>query len=208
MLIREMSREECYRVLAAARSARLACAHDNQPYVVPIYLAYDEVLGCLYGFTTPGQKLKWMRANPRVCVEVDEIVADDRWVSVIGMGRYEELPETPTSRGLPPERSPHDDRYRELDDEGYQDERERAWSLLKTVHAMWWEPGCTAWAARVHRDPAEPMVFIYFRIWLDDVTGHEATRDASDAIAARAPARPAGRWGRLRATLIRLLDGS
>src|SRR5277367_3412532 len=97
MLIRETSREECLRVLARARLARLACAHDNQPYVVPVYLAYDEASECLYGFTTHGQKVEWMRANPLVCVEVDEIVAYDQWVSVIVSGRYEELPATPGS---------------------------------------------------------------------------------------------------------------
>ena len=100
MVIREMSREECLRVLAGARLARLACAHENQPYVVPVYLAYHEASGCLYGFTTPGQKVEWMRANPLVCVEVDEIAAYDQWVSVIAIGRYEELPETPGSDGV------------------------------------------------------------------------------------------------------------
>ena len=97
MVIREMSREECLRVLAGARLARLACAHENQPYVVPVYLAYHErrATTCLYGFTTPGQKVEWMRANPLVCVEVDEVAACDQWVSVIALGRYEELPESP-----------------------------------------------------------------------------------------------------------------
>ena len=80
-----MSREECLRVLAGARLARLACAHENQPYVVPVYLAYHEASGCLYGFTTPGQKVEWMRANPLVCVEVDEVAAYDQWVSVIAI---------------------------------------------------------------------------------------------------------------------------
>src|SRR5471030_2000254 len=94
MVIREMSRNECLRVLAGARLARLACAHENQPYIVPVYLAYDKASACLYGFTTPGQKIEWMRANPLVCVEVDQITAYDQWVSIIATGRYEELPET------------------------------------------------------------------------------------------------------------------
>src|SRR5579863_5990062 len=97
MVIREMSTEACLRVLARARLARLACARENQPYVVPVYLVYHEASGCLYGFTTPGQKVEWMRANPLVCVEVDEIAAYDQWVSVIALGRYEELPEIPGS---------------------------------------------------------------------------------------------------------------
>jgi uncharacterized protein len=90
MNIREMSKEESLRVLAGAKLARLACAHENQPYVVPVY---HEASGCLYGFTTPGQKIEWMRANPLVCVEVDEVAAYDQWVSVVVIGRYEELPE-------------------------------------------------------------------------------------------------------------------
>jgi nitroimidazol reductase NimA-like FMN-containing flavoprotein (pyridoxamine 5'-phosphate oxidase superfamily) len=99
MMIREMSKEDCLKVLAGARLARLACAHENEPYVVPVYLAYDQASRCLYGFTTPGQKVEWMRANPLVCVEVDEITAFDQWVSVIAIGHYEELPETPGSDG-------------------------------------------------------------------------------------------------------------
>jgi nitroimidazol reductase NimA-like FMN-containing flavoprotein (pyridoxamine 5'-phosphate oxidase superfamily) len=39
MVIHEISREQCLRVLARAWVARLACAHENQPYVVPVYLA-------------------------------------------------------------------------------------------------------------------------------------------------------------------------
>ena len=44
MLVREMSNEECFRVFAGARLARLACAVDNQPYVVPVYLAFTNRL--------------------------------------------------------------------------------------------------------------------------------------------------------------------
>jgi uncharacterized protein len=72
MVIRELSNEECRRMLAGTRLARLACAFNNQPYVVPVYLAYHEPSegeACFYGFTTVGQKVDWMRANPLVCVE-------------------------------------------------------------------------------------------------------------------------------------------
>ena len=184
MVIREMSKEECLRVLAGAMLARLACAKENQPYVIPVYLAYHEASGCLYGFTTPGQKVEWMRANPLVCVEVDEIAAYDKWVSVIATGRYEELPETP----------------------GCDDERLQAWQVLKT-HPMWWEPGSTAWAARTHRDSAEPFISVYYRIRIDRVTGHDATRDARDAISCAVPVPPAGRFGGLRKTLTRVFGG-
>jgi nitroimidazol reductase NimA-like FMN-containing flavoprotein (pyridoxamine 5'-phosphate oxidase superfamily) len=215
MVIREMSREECLRVLAGGRLARLACARENQPYVVPVYLAYHEASACLYGFTTPGQKVEWMRANPLVCVELDEVAAYDQWVSVIATGRYEELPETPGSNGERLRSQEHrrqvgesvpawsaDSHHRQCEEAECDDERERAWQVLKAL-PVWWQPGSTAWAARAHRDPAEPCIPVYYRIRIDRVTGHEATWDARDA----APTAPAGRWGWLRKTITRVFGG-
>jgi uncharacterized protein len=217
MEIREMSREECLRVLAGGRLARLACAHENQPYVVPVYLAYHEPSGCLYGFTTPGQKVAWMRGNPLVCVEVDEIASYDQWVSIIVMGRYEELPETPGSDGtrLRMQERPQQlseampawcaDRSRRQCDEACDGERERAWQILKAL-PVWWQPGSTAWAARAHRDPAEPCISVFYRIRIDHVTGHEATRDPRDALSYAAPTPPARRRSWLRRALSRVFS--
>ena len=70
---------------------RLACAHQNQPYIVPIYFAYEP--DHLYGFATLGRKVEWMRSNPLVCVQVDDVISHFRWSSVIVLGRYEELPD-------------------------------------------------------------------------------------------------------------------
>jgi uncharacterized protein len=219
MVIREMSREECLRVLAGARLARLACAHENQPYVVPVYLAYQEASGCLYGFTTPGQKVEWMRANPLVCVEVDEVAAFDQWISVIAIGRYEELPETPGSDDarLRAQERPQqvgetmpawsaDRRQRQRDDEECDDERQRAWRILST-HPVWGEPGFTAWEARAHRNSTEPFISVYYKIRIDHVTGHEATRDDRNTVSNAVPTPPAGRWGWLGRTLTRMFDG-
>src|SRR5262245_54151651 len=71
MLVQEMTEAECLNTLARTRLGRLACAHQNQPYIVPIYFAYEQPY--LYAFTTPGQKVEWMRYNPLVCLEVDEV---------------------------------------------------------------------------------------------------------------------------------------
>jgi nitroimidazol reductase NimA-like FMN-containing flavoprotein (pyridoxamine 5'-phosphate oxidase superfamily) len=117
----------------------------------------------LYGFTTPGQKIEWMRENPLVCVEVDEVTAHNQWVSVIAYGRFEELTKTMES----------------------DEERLRAWQVLKT-HPGWGEPGCAAWAARARRDWTKPFVSVYYRIWIDRVTGQEATQEARDTIFQRA----------------------
>ena len=40
MFIREMTTEECADALGSADFGRLACARDNQPYVVPFNFAF------------------------------------------------------------------------------------------------------------------------------------------------------------------------
>jgi nitroimidazol reductase NimA-like FMN-containing flavoprotein (pyridoxamine 5'-phosphate oxidase superfamily) len=196
MVIREITREECLRLLPAARLARLACVHENQPYIIPVYLTYHQSPGgepCFYGFTTKGQKIEWMRANPLVCVEVEQVVAYDQWLSVIATGRYEELPRVPAiESGRLPEQS--ESRQQEHSDKDGCDNE--AWRFLKD-NPMWQEPGSTAWAVPAHRGSAEKLIPVFYRIRIDRVTGHESTRNGKDAIssAAEAPlslADPAG----------------
>jgi len=187
--------------------------------VVPVYLAYHERAGaepCLYGFTTPGRKVEWLRANPRVCVEVDEVAAGDRWVSLIVFGRYEELPNLPESgdERLRTQERPQrladampiwsDDIHHHCPGEASEDERERAWQVLKT-HPEWWEAGAAASAARTSRDPTEPYHLVYYKIWIDQITGHEATPDPRVEIASAVPTAPARKWTWLSWSLTRFV---
>lgn len=152
MIIQEMTQTDCRRALAGARVGRLACAHENQPYVVPISFVYQG--DCVYGFTTLGQKVEWMRSNPRVCVEVDEVNGNEEWMSLVILGRYEELQDS--SDGKPT--------------------RLHAHALLQQ-HEEWWEPGC---ASRRHHSPEEPLAPVFYRIRIDRVTGRRATRPARE----------------------------
>ena len=90
MEVNEMAAEECKAVLEHASLGRLGCSYENQPYVGPIHFAYDS--GYLYVFSTFGQKVRWMRANPKVRVQTDQIENQGEWISVIVNGEYEELP--------------------------------------------------------------------------------------------------------------------
>jgi nitroimidazol reductase NimA-like FMN-containing flavoprotein (pyridoxamine 5'-phosphate oxidase superfamily) len=152
MFIQQMSREECLEALAHARLGRLACAKSNQPYIVPIYFAFDRAASddaYLYGFTTLGQKTEWMRANPRVCVEVDEVKAHDQWMSLVIFGTYEELIEAGNQAA----------------------EHRRAIELLQE-RARWWEPGATNFVAKAQVDQPKPFEPIFYRIKIHEVTGH------------------------------------
>ena len=82
--------DEIEDVLHRNHVGRLACSRDDHPFVVPITYAYND--GAVYGVTLPGRKLGIMRAQPRVCFEVDEL--EDRagtWRSVVAEGRFEEV---------------------------------------------------------------------------------------------------------------------
>jgi uncharacterized protein len=91
-VIRVLPDNEIEALLQQAVIARLACCShdgDGRPYLVPLPCFYDGE--ALYALTGPGTKLRMMRANPLVTVEVDAGKASDRWQSVIAEGVFEEL---------------------------------------------------------------------------------------------------------------------
>ncbi|GLS34480.1 hypothetical protein GCM10010869_00680 [Mesorhizobium tianshanense] len=146
MWIRTLSTNECTELLAGHHVARLACARNGRPYVVPIYYAYAE--NALYAFSIPGKKIDWMRANPLVSVLVESPLQRRQWKSVIADGRYEELPERI----------------------GHKRQRDHAWSLLNK-HTDWWEPGALKPATPPLADDAR---HIFFRIVIEELSGREA----------------------------------
>lgn len=141
MLIKDMTVKECWQALEKAGFGRLACASDDQPYVTPIHFVVDG--DDVYAFSMPGQKIEWMRSNPRVCLEVDAVTSRTDWTSVIAFGRYEELPPDWPSRG------------------------ERAHELLQR-EANWWQPGAVPATDHVVERDARP---IFYRIQIDRLTG-------------------------------------
>ena len=144
MKVQELTAAECYALLAGTGFGRLACARDNQPYVVPIHFVVDDEV--VYAFSLPGQKIDWMRENPCVCLETDSVQSGDAWTSVVVVGRYEELTDTPE----------------------HYNERLRALALLQT-RPMWWEPGTSSPTREHNRQGYAP---IFYRIVVDRVTGY------------------------------------
>lgn len=91
MRIIPMSQQDCAELLGRVSIGRLACALDNQPYVVPVGFAYERPH--VYVFSTLGKKIEWMRQNPKVCLQADEVSNRSNWNSVIVTGTYLELRE-------------------------------------------------------------------------------------------------------------------
>lgn len=151
MFIHEMTASECRQALEQATIGRLASSRDNQPYVVPIYFVFHR--DHIYAFTTLGQKVEWMRTNPKVCLEIDKRTSHDEWQSIIVFGQYEELPDLPQ----------------------YEAARVQALESLQK-HAMWWEP---SYVGAMHRDFPHSETPIFYRLKIDKVTGRRATSDQS-----------------------------
>jgi hypothetical protein len=145
MVIQQISEEECKAILADASFGQLGCSSEDQPYVVPITFAYEAEH--LYVFSTPGQKIEWMRKNPKVCVQVTKIENETAWVSVIVIGSYQEL------------RQPQ-----------YTEERTHARKLLEK-HVRWWQ---TALAERQSKSDDELIQPLLFRIHVGSLTGLRA----------------------------------
>ena len=89
MRIVAISRQECSELLKRVSIGRLACSLDDQPYIVPVAFSYEP--DCIYIFSTLGQNIKWMRQDPKVCLQADEIAKRPIWLSVIVTGTYLEL---------------------------------------------------------------------------------------------------------------------
>jgi nitroimidazol reductase NimA-like FMN-containing flavoprotein (pyridoxamine 5'-phosphate oxidase superfamily) len=143
MRIHELSDEECEAVLKRNHLGRLACSRNDQPYVVPVHFDYDG--GSLYSFSTLGQKIDWMRSNPKVCVEVDEITDKSNWTTVIVFGRYQELTDGSADRAA----------------------RNRARQLFEK-RTKWWLPAAGKVAF------SENPVPVVFRIRIERLSGRRA----------------------------------
>lgn len=150
MIIHDLTVAECESLLSRSTIGRLACALNNQPYIVPISYAFDQAAQCLYGFSTRGQKTLWMRQNPLVCVAVDEVADQVHWTSVVVTGRYQEL------RGAR--------------------EAPEAWRRIGDLfaeRATWWLP---ATARRATGEEGDTPVF--YCIHIDRMSGRRTARPA------------------------------
>lgn len=154
MNIQELTPAECVAVLTRTTLARLACCRMNQPYVVPVSFAYDPRQACVFSFSAIGKKVEWMRENPSVCLEIEDI--DDRfhWTTVLVFGKYDEIGDAPENR----------------------DVRQRALHLFND-RSRWWLPGAAKPGAADHQG------VVIYRIQIDRMTGRRTGRsdDSSSA---------------------------
>jgi uncharacterized protein len=152
MIITKIRSRECREILTRLGYGRLACSSNNRPYIVPIYFVFDVDHLCC--FSTLGRKIEWMRENPLVCVQADEVRGHDDWASVVVLGQYAEIPYT-----------------RE-----YAKSRERARTLLQK-RSLWWQSGYSA--SQMRRKGKAPRP-VFYTIEIEEMTGLRGSPDTRE----------------------------
>jgi len=70
-MISRLSNEEARGLLTACSAGRLGCVYDGGPYVVPVnYVCHGDGV---FIHSLPGRKIDALRANPKACLQVDQI---------------------------------------------------------------------------------------------------------------------------------------
>ena len=143
-----MVEKDVRELVASTTIGRLACSHDDQPYIVPISYVYER--NRLYGFSTFGQKIEWMRTNPSVCVEIDEIADRHHWASVVIIGHYDELHDLPQNR----------------------EKRNHAREVLAS-RSLWWEP-----AFSFRKMKSDNPDHLFYTIEIVSMTGYRTVSES------------------------------
>jgi uncharacterized protein len=142
--VQEMTNSEIDEVLARVGYGHLACASNNRPYVVPIHYVYDKLK--IYIYTTDGKKTDIIRDNPQVCLQVEEVVDNGDWRSVIVNGKAKQV----TDR----------------------EEREKAVKLIRSVNPTLTPAISIRWMDNWVRENIE----VVYRIRPDTITGRSSVK--------------------------------
>ena len=155
MRIIPISRQECSELLQRVSIGKLACSLNDQPYVVPVAFSYEP--DCIYIFSTFGKKIEWMRKNPKVCLQADEIGNRSNWTSVVVTGTYLELnvPQYHTAQ------------------------REHARERLAAQYSEWWRIPLSG--AR-DRGLLSSMETVFFRIDIKSISGLRTISETEEPV--------------------------
>ncbi|WP_223550367.1 pyridoxamine 5'-phosphate oxidase family protein [Aestuariivivens sp. NBU2969] len=90
-MILKLGKSKCYQLLQNNFIGHLAYIYNNHPYIVPITYFYDNSANAIIGYSGIGHKIKALRINSAVSLEVSEIDSVNNWRSVVAYGVYDEF---------------------------------------------------------------------------------------------------------------------
>lgn len=87
--IKELSHEDCQKLLSRKTFGHLGCSDGNEVYVVPMSYVYED--GIIYCHSREGKKLDFLRTKIVNCLQVEEIEDFYNWKSVAVTCDFQEL---------------------------------------------------------------------------------------------------------------------
>ncbi|RZK90098.1 MAG: pyridoxamine 5'-phosphate oxidase family protein [Pedobacter sp.] len=88
-MLGDLNKRQLIDLLERQVFGRLGCHAQGETYIVPINYVYRD--NAIYAHSANGKKIEMMRANPKVCFQVDDIADTFRWQSAILWGNFTEL---------------------------------------------------------------------------------------------------------------------
>ena len=88
-MLEDLSKSDCTKLLESEHYGHMGVHADDETYVVPVTFAHKD--GKIYSYTHDGKKIRMMRLNPKVCIQVEKVISPVDWESVICWGTVEEV---------------------------------------------------------------------------------------------------------------------
>ena len=90
-MIQKLDKTKCRLLLSQNYIGHLSYIFNNKPYVVPITYYYDDMTNAIIGYSGIGHKIRALRINRDVSMEVSEVASVNNWKSVLVQGTYREF---------------------------------------------------------------------------------------------------------------------
>ncbi|SHH67158.1 pyridoxamine 5'-phosphate oxidase family protein [Winogradskyella jejuensis] len=90
-MIRALKDIESKHLLANNYIGHLSYLFKDKPYVLPITYYYDVLNNIIIGYSGKGHKIRALRINNQVAMEVSEIESVNNWKSILVQGSYKEF---------------------------------------------------------------------------------------------------------------------
>ncbi|TFG74082.1 MAG: flavin mononucleotide-binding protein [Flavobacteriales bacterium] len=87
----DLTSNEGIRILKNNYIGHLGYISQSEPYVIPITYYYNPSDNTIISYSEEGHKINAMRKNGSVSLQVEEIVSNSNWQSVLAHGTYEEI---------------------------------------------------------------------------------------------------------------------
>ena len=90
-MIQDLATKEGKQLLKDNYIGHLSFIAGDWPYSIPITYYYSKGQNTIISYAAEGHKIRSMRENPNVSLEVNEIDSVSHWKSVLVHGKFEEL---------------------------------------------------------------------------------------------------------------------